>query len=560
MVVAGGILVTPSEWLHHSSDIQYLIGLAALNDPIAPRTPWTSSGHVRKAPMQSSEALLILNPTDSVAVARKPLSSGEVLDLGETTITIKDEVATGHKVAIVDVAEGGPVTKYGYQIGEASQPISAGQHVHLHNLDFSAHTKPSTAEFGSRGWTAPEPPERTTFMGALRNDGSTATRNYIAVLSTVNCSANACEIIAREVDKRGVLDDYPQIDGVLPLVHGFGCGMSPEGIDILQRTLAGFATHANVGGVVIVGLGCELNQVDQMFKRIKVRDGVPITRMTIQASGGTKAVVEAAIEAITEMAPQVNDSFVRTERPVSELVLGLNCGGSDGLSGLTANPALGYASDLIVAQGGRSVLAETPEVYGAESLLVRRAISEETAQRLLDKLEWWEDYTAKLNASMDSNPSPGNKAGGITTILEKSLGAVAKSGQAPLQAVYDYAAPITEPGLGMMDTPGYDPVSVTGLIAGGANLVCFTTGRGSALGTRPAPTLKLATNNELFNRMRDDMDINCGPVFSDGVPLAVKGLEIYEALLDLASGKPSHSEELGYGNNEFVPWHVGVVM
>ncbi len=510
--------------------------------------------------MQSSDALLILNPADSIAVARRPLSVGEVLDLGDVSITVGDEIGIGHKLAIKEIAQGDPVTKYGYQIGEASQPIEIGQHVHVHNLDFSAHAKPSTDQFASQGWTPPALPERTTFLGAVRSDGTTATRNYIAVLSTVNCSANACEIIGREVDKRGVLDDFPQIDGVVPLVHGFGCGMSPDGLEILQRTLAGFATHPNVGGVVIVGLGCELNQVDAMFKQIKVRDGVPITRMTIQASGGTKAVVEAAIEAIVGMAQQVNDSFVRTERPVSELVLGLNCGGSDGLSGLTANPALGFASDLIVAQGGRSVLAETPEVYGAEQLLVRRSVSQETAQRLLDKLEWWEDYTAKLNASMDSNPSPGNKAGGITTILEKSLGAVAKSGQAPLQAVYDYAAPITEPGLGMMDTPGYDPVSVTGLIAGGANVVCFTTGRGSALGTRPAPTLKLASNSELFARMPDDMDVNCGPVFSDGVPLSEKGLEIYNALLDLASGKPSHSEELGYGNNEFVPWHVGVVM
>lgn len=510
--------------------------------------------------MRSADALLVLHEADDVAVARRLLTPGESLALGASTLIVQDEIPLGHKVARHGLAAGSPVTKYGYQIGVTNQAIGAGEHVHVHNLEFSSHAKPVASEFGSRGWVTPTLPERRTFLGAVRSDGTTATRNYIAVLSTVNCSANVCGIVAREADKRGILDDYPNVDGIIPLVHEWGCGMSPDGLEILQRTLAGFATHPNVGGVVVIGLGCELNQIDEMIKRIELRPGAPLVRMSIQTSGGTKATVEKAVEAVRQMLPQVNESFVREERPVSELVLGLNCGGSDGLSGLTANPALGYASDLIVAQGGRSVLAETPEVYGAEQLLVQRATSERTAQDLLDKLVWWEEYTAKLNASMDANPSPGNKAGGITTILEKSLGAVAKSGQAPLQAVYDYAAPIDRPGLGFMDTPGYDPVSVTGLIAGGANLVCFTTGRGSALGTRPAPTLKLATNNDLYRRMPDDMDINCGPVFTDGVSLADKGLEIYNALLDLASGNPSHSEELGYGSNEFVPWHVGAVM
>jgi len=510
--------------------------------------------------MPSRDALLVLNEADDVAVARRGLLPGEVIVVGETALTVRDEVAIGHKIALRDISTGAPVTKYGYQIGLARQPIAAGQHVHVHNLGFSSHAKSVAADFGSRGWSAPQLPERTTFLGATRSDGTTATRNYIAVLSTVNCSANVCEIVTNEVTRRGLLADYRNVDGVIPLVHTLGCAMSPDGLEVLQRTLAGFAAHPNVGGVVVIGLGCEVNQVSQMIDRIRLRPGTPLVRMNIQTSGGTRGAVETAIDAITAMLPEVDASFVRTDRPVSELVLGLNCGGSDGLSGLTANPALGFASDLIVAQGGRSVLAETPEVYGAESLLVQRATSEHTAQRLLDKLAWWEEYTAKLNATMDSNPSPGNKAGGITTILEKSLGAVAKSGQAPLTAVYDYAAPIDRPGLGMMDTPGYDPVSVTGLIAGGANLVCFTTGRGSALGTRPAPTLKLATNDELYARMPDDIDINCGPVFSGGKPVAEMGLEVYHALLDLASGQPSRSEALGYGSNEFVPWQLGVVM
>ncbi|MEA5121340.1 MAG: altronate dehydratase family protein [Propionibacterium sp.] len=510
--------------------------------------------------MASDDAVLVLNNADDVAVARRKLLPGEILSVGDARIPVLDVIPLGHKIALHHVAEAEPVTKYGYQIGVALQPIKAGQHVHVHNLVFSSHHKPKASDLDHHAWTPPATPERTTFMGVRRNDGTTATRNYIAVLSTVNCSANVCEIVANEAVRRGLLDDYPNIDGVIPLVHGMGCGMATNGLDLLQRTLAGFATHPNVSGVVVIGLGCEVNQVDLMIKQIHTRRGVAQERMTIQATGGTRATVEAALEGIKKMLPGVNDSFVRTERPVSELVLGLNCGGSDGLSGLTANPALGYASDLIVAQGGRSVLAETPEIYGAESLLVHRSTSEATSRRLMDKIAWWEDYTANLGATMDANPSPGNKAGGITTILEKSLGAVAKSGHAPLEAVYDYAAQIDQPGLGFMDTPGYDPVSVTGLLAGGANLICFTTGRGSALGTAPAPTLKVATNNALAARMPDDMDINCGPIFSDGVAVAEKGLEIYNALLDLASGTPSSSESLGYGRNEFQPWHIGVVM
>lgn len=361
--------------------------------------------------MASDDAVLVLNNADDVAVARRKLLPGEILSVGDARIPVLDVIPLGHKIALHDVAEAEPVTKYGYQIGVALQPIKAGQHVHVHNLIFSSHHKPKASDLDHHAWTPPATPERTTFMGVRRNDGTTATRNYIAVLSTVNCSANVCEIVANEAVRRGLLDDYPNIDGVIPLVHGMGCGMATNGLDLLQRTLAGFATHPNVSGVVVIGLGCEVNQVDLMIKQIHTRRGVAQERMTIQATGGTRATVEAALEGIKKMLPGVNDSFVRTERPVSELVLGLNCGGSDGLSGLTANPALGYASDLIVAQGGRSVLAETPEIYGAESLLVHRSTSEATSRRLMDKIAWWEDYTANLGATMDANPSPGNKAG-----------------------------------------------------------------------------------------------------------------------------------------------------
>jgi len=511
--------------------------------------------------MPSADSLLVLKETDNVAVARAPLADGTIVTVGDRRLTIHGDVPAGHKVAISDIETQAPVFKYGYQIGVASEQIKAGDYLHTHNVQFSSHTKPSPDDFGTRSHELPGLPARTTFLGARRSDGRTATRNYIAVVSTVNCSATVCRMIEDEARRRDLLRDYPNVDGVMAVTHTLGCAMPVgRGTDILRRTLAGYAAHPNVAGLLVIGLGCEGNQIDQMVKHIVLRPGTPIARMNIQFSGGSRATVDSALAAIAEMLPEVNASFVREERPVSELVLGLNCGGSDAFSGLTANPALGYASDLIVAQGGRSVLAETPEIYGAESMLVRRATSRGVASGLLDMIDWWEDYTASSGTTMDANPSPGNKAGGITTILEKSLGAVAKAGQAPLSAVYDYAKPIDTDGLGFMDTPGYDPVSVTGLIAGGANLVCFTTGRGSALGTRPAPTLKLATNTDLYQRMPDDMDVDCGPVFTGGASLEEKGTEIYNALLDLASGKPSNSEALGYGSNEFVPWHIGAVM
>lgn len=468
-------------------------------------------------------------------------------------------VPVGHKVAVRAVKAGDPVHKYGHVIGYATHDIAEGDHVHSHNLEYGEHEAPES-DADARTSFSPVLPERTTFMGYRRSDGRAATRNVVAVVSTVNCSATVCQQIAGAVDSMGLLDEFSDVDAVVPVTHQTGCGMNAgSSLERLRRTLAGYAGHANVGGVLVVSLGCEVNQMTDFIAEIPRRDDLPIRQLAIQEHGGSRATVKAGIEAVRELAAEI--SHVRREPiSVSELILGTNCGGSDGWSGITANPALGVASDLLVAAGGSSVLAETPEIYGAEDLLLARAVDNDVRTKLQGFVTRWEGDAEITGDSLDNNPSPGNKAGGITTILEKSLGAVAKSGHAPLSAAYEYAEPITTHGLGFMDTPGYDPVSVTGLIAGGAHVVCFTTGRGSALGYALTPVIKISTNSALYERMPEDMDINAGDILTDGVSLEEKGLEIYNRILDVASGERTCSEGLGYGTQEFVPWVQGLVL
>ncbi|MEX0628679.1 MAG: UxaA family hydrolase, partial [Cucumibacter sp.] len=377
---------------------------------------------------------------------------------------------------------------------------------------------------------------------------------------SVNCSASVARFIAREVEQSGMLDAYPNVDGVVAFVHGSGCAMDSagEGFRLLSRTQWGYAANPNLGGVLMVGLGCESFQIGQFKKTYHVEEGPTFRTHTIQDSGGTRAAVAEGVRRIAEMLPSVNAAR-RETLPAADLVLALQCGGSDGYSGITANPALGVASDMLVRHGGTSILAETPEIYGAEHLLLARAATDEVGQKLKDRLAWWDDYTAKFGSEMNNNPAPGNKLGGLTTILEKSLGAVAKGGQAPLMQVYEYAEPVTQHGFVFMDTPGYDPVSATGQVAGGANILCFTTGRGSAYGNKPVPSIKLATSTVLYEKMTEDMDINCGEVL-EGVSLKDKGSEIFATILRVASGEKTKSEKLGYGDAEFVPWQVGAVM
>jgi altronate hydrolase len=401
-------------------------------------------------------------------------------------------------------------------------------------------------------------------MGYRRSDGRVATRNYIGVLSSVNCSATAARAIADHFSRQnhpGALADYPNVDGVVALTHGTGCGMDSDGagLQVLQRTLAGYATHANFCAVLVVGLGCESNQINAWLANSQLREGDTLRVFNIQDTGGTRKTVAHGVSLIAQMLPTANQHR-RTHCSASHITIGLQCGGSDGYSGISANPALGAAVDLLVAHGGTAILSETPEIYGAEHLLTRRAVAPEIAHKLIERIRWWENYTAINNGEMNNNPSPGNKAGGLTTILEKSLGAVAKGGTTNLQAVYEYAEAVTAKGFVYMDTPGYDPVSATGQVAGGANMICFTTGRGSAYGCAPAPSLKLATNTALWMRQEEDMDINCGDIVDGSATIAGMGQRIFELVLATASGQHSKSEQHGYGQNEFVPWQLGAVM
>jgi altronate hydrolase len=446
-------------------------------------------------------------------------------------------------------------------IGYAASDIAPGDHVHSHNVEFRNTAGDYEFSTDLRPVAMVPEAERDTFMGYRRENGKVGTRNFIAIVTSVNCSATAARMIADHFTAER-LADYPNVDGVAAFVHGTGCGMAGQGSDgfeALQRVMWGYARHPNHAGVLMVGLGCEMNQIDWLLEAYGLKQGPTFQTMNIQNVAGLRRTVEMGIAKIEAMLPIANQA-TRTPCPVSELTVALQCGGSDAWSGITANPALGYAVDLLTAQGGTGVLAETPEIYGAEHLLTRRAVDRATGDRLVGLIKWWEDYTARNKGSMDNNPSPGNKKGGLTTILEKSLGAAAKGGTTPLTGVYKYAEEVRAKGFTFMDSPGYDPASVTGQIAGGCNLVCFTTGRGSAFGSKPAPTIKLATNSEMARRMTEDMDIDCGTILSEGVSLEDKGREIYETFLRVASGEKSKSEAQGLGDYEFVPWQIGAVM
>lgn len=516
-------------------------------------------------PLPFCQAALLLADDDHVAVITHALSAGMVLDLAGTpladrgTLQVTEEVPVGHKLAVRDAAEGEQVRKYGQSIGLASTTISAGQHVHTQNLGMDPGDRDH--EFGTERLSPQAPDDLPrTFWGYHRPDGRVATRNFIGVITSVNCSVSTAKMIADQFRGVGALDEYANVDGVMAITHQSGCGLVPdsEGGQMLLRTLRGYANHPNFGGLLVLGLGCEMIPVQSLAQNLGLPTGTFVETMTIQDLGGIRATVRAGVDKIRQMLPEVNKAQ-REPTDVAHLTLGLNCGGSDGYSGITANPALGLASDLLVAAGGTSVLAETPEVYGAEHLLTRRAVSPEVGTKLLDRIEWWKDYTAAGQGTLDNNPSPGNKAGGLTTILEKSLGAVAKGGSAEMAAVYEYAEPITDKGFTFMDTPGYDPVSVTGLVAGGATVVCFTTGRGSVLGCKPTPSIKLATNTPMYERMHADMDINCGGIVDGTTTLERMGREIYEQILAVASGQRTVSEQLDLGQDEFIPWHIGAV-
>ena len=498
-----------------------------------------------------------LNPSDNVVIALADLPAGEVVP--GLDLPLLQAVPRGHKIAAKAIAMGENVLRYGQIIGVATQGIQAGDHIHTHNLGMGAHDLDYA--FASEKPPLPAVDATRSFQGYHRQDGSVGTRNYLGILTSVNCSGSVAKFIAEACERDGWLKDFPNIDGVVAIVHGTGCGMSgkDEGYDTLFRTLKGYARNPNFGGILLVGLGCEVMQIPDLIGAGRMRKDGNFRYMTIQQTGGTRKTIERGIAVLKEMAIVAN-AFARAPAGLDHLMIGMQCGGSDGYSGITANPALGSASDLIVAHGGTTILSETPEIYGAEHLLTRRAVSREVGEKIVERIKWWEAYTARNGGEMDNNPSPGNKKGGLTTILEKSLGAVAKGGTAPLTQVYKFAEPITERGFVYMDSPGYDPTSVTGQIASGANLIVFTTGRGSVSGYKPTPCIKLATNSEMYERMAEDMDVNCGDIITDGISVEAKGRDIFELFLRVASGEKTKSEELGFGGAEFVPWAMGAVM
>jgi altronate hydrolase len=508
-------------------------------------------------PLPFSQAAIRLHSDDDVAIARITLPAGQML--AQPTLRIQQLIPSGHKLALHALATGAPIRRYGQVIGFAAQPIQVGEHVHTHNVSVLEFARDYAFGADVRPVDVVPLAERRTFMGYPRADGRVGTRNMIAVISTVNCSAHTCREIAHAFTPER-LAAYPNVDGVIALTHGSGCATRSGSADyvLLQRTLAGMACNPNVAAYIIVGLGCETNQISELFDNYSRAFALRRPNLTIQDTGGIRKTIQAGVAAVEALLPEVN-AVARSPQPVSELMLALQCGGSDGWSGVTANPVLGMVVDELVRQGGSAVLAETPEIYGAEHLLTRRAISRAVGEKLIERVHWWEQHCQRLGLEIDNNPSPGNKAGGLTSIYEKSLGAVAKGGATPLMGVYEYAEPVTARGFTFMDTPGYDPVSATGQVAGGCNLVVFTTGRGSAFGYKPAPSIKVCTNTATYEHMSDDMDVNAGQVL-DGVPMQQAAAELFDLVVAVASGQPSKSEAQGVGESEFVPWNLGGVL
>jgi altronate hydrolase len=508
---------------------------------------------IAKLPTAANSAIR-LHPSDNIAVARVPLSAGQQLEFpGMASVTVHEPVPAGHKVALRTISTGENLIRYGQVIGRASTAIAAGSHVHTHNVAFEELS--FKYEFPTEDRPVPPVPAGApTFLGFERGDGRAGTRNYIAVVAASNCAAHTVELIARSYVGETL---PPNVDGVVAFPHGEGCGhaFGPD-TDQLQRTLAGVLDHPNVSAAVIVGLGCEVNQISHYLGDNAPNSG-RLVGLTLQESGGTRSTLEAARREIATFLDRAAGEH-RTPISASKIVLGLNCGGSDSFSGITANPALGRCSDLLAEIGASAVLAETTECFGAEHLLVKRARTREVAERFLGFITKYKEYLNRFGESFDDNPSPGNKAGGLTNILEKSLGAAAKAGTSPMNDAIDYAERITTPGFVFMNTPGYDPVSLTGLAAGGANLIAFTTGRGSAIGFPTIPVIKIATNSSTYRRMRDNMDVNAGRIADGEASVDQTGSEIFDLVLRVASGARTCAEILGH--KEFVPWRIGPVL
>jgi altronate hydrolase len=505
---------------------------------------------------EQTSRVLRLDRRDNVLVAVTAVPSSSRVD----GVVAAEDIPAGHKLAAQAIGKGDPVRKFGQIIGFASQAIGAGQHVHEHNCAYGEFSRDSVPGSDYKPTEYVPDAERASFQGFVREDGRVATRNMVGIVTTVNCSATVARAIVDRL-RQQALKDFPYVDDIVAFTHSGGCGTSTSGenIETLRRTLAGFMRHPNMAGVLLLGLGCESNQGSVVLERAGLIEGPNVQYMNIQDEGGSRSTMERGIQSLLAMLPRANEARRQTVS-ASHISLALQCGGSDGYSGITANPALGAAADLVVRHGGTVILSETPEIYGAEQLLTSRAVSREVADKLLERIRWWEEHVSATGGSMNNNPSHGNKKGGLTTILEKSLGAVAKCGTTGLMDVYKYAEPIHSRGFVFMDSPGNDPYSATGQVASGGNVICFTTGRGSVYGCKPAPCLKLTTTTALYERMEEDMDIDCGVLLSGKTSLQTLGRQIFDRVLEVASGSKSKSEEFGFGDNEFTPWRIGAVM
>ena len=503
-----------------------------------------------------------LHPDDNVVVARIDVVPGIPVegDNRHPGFLIRDKVLAGYKIAARDLKKGEPILKYNVTVGFAADDIKAGTMLHSHNTEFREFDRDyAHGKYYRPVQMLPEA-ERATFQGIVRPDGRVATRNFVGIVSTVNCSATVVHAIARHFTEER-LAEFPNVDGVVAFSHALGCGMemTGEAMALLRRTLAGYARHANLAAVLMIGLGCERNQLGGMMEEQGLKRSDNFVTFVMQETGGTRKTIEAGIAAVKQILPEAN-KVTRTTVPASHITVGLQCGGSDGFSSITANPALGAAMDILVRHGGTAILSETPEIYGVEHTLTQRAVTTEVGEKLVERIRWWKDvYAVGRDVQINGVVSPGNQAGGLANIFEKSLGSSMKGGTGPLMEVYKYAELVTAKGLVFMDTPGYDPCSATGQIAGGANIIAFTTGRGSAFGAKPAPSLKLATNSPMFRRLEEDMDINCGQVLDGTKSMQEMGQEIFEQILRTASGEKTKSELLGVGDHEFVPWQIGIV-
>ena len=503
-------------------------------------------------------SVIRLHPNDNVVIARVDVAIGT--SVPSENLSVRSQVPAGYKIASKKITAGEPILKYNVIVGFANTDIEPGSMVHSHNTEFREFDRDYAYASEYKATELLPENQRATFQGIVREDGKVGTRNYIGILSTVNCSATVVKKIAEYFTPER-LAPYPNIDGVVAFAHSIGCGMEMTGepMQLLRRTMAGYARHPNLAAALIIGLGCERNQLKGLLEQEGLQPNSRLHTFIMQESGGTRKTIEAGIAAVQELLADAN-RFKRSTVSASHLMVGLQCGGSDGFSSITANPALGAAVDILARHGGTGILSETPEIYGVEHTLTRRAVSKEVGEKLIQRIRWWKDeYSVNRDVQINGKVSPGNQIGGLANIFEKSLGSSMKGGTGPLMNVYRYAEPVNSKGFVFMDTPGFDPVSATGQIAGGANLIAFTTGRGSMFGSKPAPCIKLATNTPMYQRLTEDMDINCGEILDGTISVQEMGQKIFELFLRIASGEKSKSEELGLGDHEFVPWQIGIM-